>query len=86
MGEREVQIHQSTAREASWIMVDLDEINVLRAELVKCMKVLHDSDMFYLHVCRWCGCWLYCLSSDEPYEEKHRPDCFAVKYLDRPSR
>lgn len=55
-------------------------------ELIKLM--LTEADASWLpdtKVCRWCHCHLLRRSGTKPPEE-HAPDCFAVKYLGRPSR
>jgi len=59
----------------------------LVAELIKAMPTMRNSN--YAH-CRWCHADLF-LTGERGWSERingqgHAPDCFAVKYLGRPSR
>lgn len=60
----------------------------MKKELLRLMPVRSDSDWGPNPIiCRWCGCWLeYGDSSEGKPEEKHHKDCFAVKFLGRPSK
>ena len=65
-------------------------IDALKAELIKLMPVFNDADWGpQYYTCRWCGCYV---GSEPDFIKEggnwqlHKEDCFAVKYLGRPSR
>lgn len=64
-------------------------IKEMKQELLRLMFIKSDSEWGPQPIiCRWCGCWLEWgddLSKGKP-EEKHSIDCFAVRFLGRPSK
>jgi hypothetical protein len=66
-------------------IVDMNEL--MRKELLRLMPVKSDGDWGpQPMMCRWCNC---CLSYTDGPEgqriEKHKPNCFAVTILGRPT-
>lgn len=63
-------------------------ISVLKKELLSLMPVQSCSDWGPQPIiCRWCDCWLeYGDDYSKKPKESHKKECFAAKYLGRPSR